>query len=410
MNILTDILSLIKRKQYIKELKPHDVIVVGIHEEPEITGIASPIPYKNVKLIKAIDLAVKFDSCDFINTPAGDETWPGVFKEKSIDPVTGECFVSLRRLKSLSLNLDIQSNGDFIEFSTTAEPNAAENIDCGGVGVYADKVGEVLRFKSLISPDSSILITDNNGCIELLSNITPQTYNFESGLTLTGDTVRWNGDLLENVLIGGQETYQVNFGLFGNSVAGFGVWSNGDIYLYLDAPFNNTGIVLQQSTQNITLYSQNNISASCVGNIEFLPAGDVLINTNISAGYKLDVNGTARVQSDLEIDGVLRETITRSVQTVSNFYTLVITDRGKLVDMTFAGANTVIIPNNAAVPFPIGTKIDVIQGGVGQTSFLAGVGVLLYSANSFVNLSAQYSAATLIKIATDEWYLIGDLS
>lgn len=175
MNILTDVLSLIKRKQFIKELKPYDVIVVGIHEEPEITGIASPIPYKNVKLIKAADLAVKFDSCDFINIPDGD-TNPGVFKNKTTDPETGECVVNLRRLKSLSLNLSIQTNGDYIEFNTTAEPNSAENIDCGGVGVYADKVGETLRFKSLLSPDGSIQITDNSNCIELTSTAAADLY------------------------------------------------------------------------------------------------------------------------------------------------------------------------------------------------------------------------------------------
>lgn len=189
MNILTDILSLIKRKQYIKELKPHDVIVVGIHEEPEITGIASPIPYKNVKLIKAIDLAVKFDSCDFVNTPAEDLTWPGIFKEKSIDPATGECFVSLRKLKSLSLNLDIQlsPDGNYIEFNTTAEPNAAQNIDCGGVGLYADKVGEVLRFKSLLSSDGSLSFNDSGTCIDVTTNSMLRVQNTAFVDTTYGD-------------------------------------------------------------------------------------------------------------------------------------------------------------------------------------------------------------------------------
>ncbi len=58
MTILTDILLLLKRRQYIKEpLKSKDVFVVGVHEEPDMTGVASPIPYKSVRLAKVSDLA-----------------------------------------------------------------------------------------------------------------------------------------------------------------------------------------------------------------------------------------------------------------------------------------------------------------------------------------------------------------
>ena len=35
MQILTDILSLLKRKKFVKNAKSKDVLVLGIHEEPE---------------------------------------------------------------------------------------------------------------------------------------------------------------------------------------------------------------------------------------------------------------------------------------------------------------------------------------------------------------------------------------
>jgi hypothetical protein len=57
MNILTDIMSLIKRKQYVKELSKDDVFVIGLHKEPDILGIASPVPYKSVSLAKVSDIA-----------------------------------------------------------------------------------------------------------------------------------------------------------------------------------------------------------------------------------------------------------------------------------------------------------------------------------------------------------------
>ena len=63
MNILTDILSLFKRKKFVKEAKANDVLVLGLNEEPDMTGVASPIPYKSVRLIKVKDLVVKGEAC-----------------------------------------------------------------------------------------------------------------------------------------------------------------------------------------------------------------------------------------------------------------------------------------------------------------------------------------------------------
>jgi hypothetical protein len=114
MNILTDILSLFKRKKFVSKADPRDVVVLGINEEPEIEGIASPVPYKNAKLIKVKDLISGSDST-FENLPIGDLN-AGCFKDKTTDPITGNPVVNFRRLKSLSLDLTIEENGDFIEF------------------------------------------------------------------------------------------------------------------------------------------------------------------------------------------------------------------------------------------------------------------------------------------------------
>ena len=56
MNILTDVLSLLKRGKLIKKAKSNDVIPIGIHEKHDMTGVGSPIPYTSVKLIKVADL------------------------------------------------------------------------------------------------------------------------------------------------------------------------------------------------------------------------------------------------------------------------------------------------------------------------------------------------------------------
>ena len=90
-------------------------------------------------------------------------------------------------------------------------------------------------------------------------------------------------------------------------------------------------------------------------------------------------------------------------------YTLVLTDASKAVEMSNASANTLTVPPNSAVPFPIGTVIEVDQMGAGQTTIAPGAGVTLRNANG-LKLAKQYATCSLRKRGTDEWVVAGDLS
>lgn len=91
-------------------------------------------------------------------------------------------------------------------------------------------------------------------------------------------------------------------------------------------------------------------------------------------------------------------------------YPLTMADSNKDVNMSSASANTITIPLNATVAFPIGTVIGVNQYGAGQTSFVGAVGVVIRSTSSFLKIAARYGGAVLKKIGTDEWLLQGSLS
>ena len=91
-------------------------------------------------------------------------------------------------------------------------------------------------------------------------------------------------------------------------------------------------------------------------------------------------------------------------------YTLVIGDANKLVEMNLAGANTLTVPPNSSVAFSVGTQILLAQYGAGQTTVTAGAGVTIRSGGGAIKLAQQYAGATLIKIATDEWYLFGSIA
>jgi hypothetical protein len=100
--------------------------------------------------------------------------------------------------------------------------------------------------------------------------------------------------------------------------------------------------------------------------------------------------------------------VNTSVKTSS--YTIALLDAGGTIEMNSASANTVTIPLNASAAFTIGTTLDIIQYGAGQTTIVATGGVTLRSKGAALKLTGQYSGATLYKRGTDEWVIIGDLT
>lgn len=108
------------------------------------------------------------------------------------------------------------------------------------------------------------------------------------------------------------------------------------------------------------------------------------------------------------MDFLQKTTLDLNTQIAS--YPLVLSDAGKIVLMNVAGANDLTVPLNSSVPFDIGTQILIAQYGAGQTTIVATVGVTIRSSGGKLKLNVQYSLATLIKIATNEWMLAGDIT
>ena len=131
-------------------------------------------------------------------------------------------------------------------------------------------------------------------------------------------------------------------------------------------------------------------------------------NLQIGSASALAYTSKLQLTGDAYFTGVFRETITTNTQVA--FYSLVLTDNGKLILMNVATANNLTIPLNSSVNFPVGTKIDVSSIGAGQTTIVAAGGVTINSAGGALKLRLQYSGATLVQTATNVWSLFGDIT
>lgn len=95
-------------------------------------------------------------------------------------------------------------------------------------------------------------------------------------------------------------------------------------------------------------------------------------------------------------------------------YTFVLNDQNNvLVTASNASAQTYTIPTNATAAIAIGATINIIAIGTGQVTIVGAGGVTVSSTGATPTqprLRAQFSSANLIKVATDTWYVVGDIS
>jgi hypothetical protein len=156
--------------------------------------------------------------------------------------------------------------------------------------------------------------------------------------------------------------------------------------------------------------------------------GDI---TGVTAGTGLSGGGTSgtvtvSIDTSVTADLTTAQTLTNKTLTDPKInlafnadsgsgYTAVLSDNGKVVTMSNGSGNTFSIPTNASVAFPIGTQINVLQIGAGQTTIQASTSGTTTiqstgAAPAAPKLRVRYSAATCLKAGTDLWYVFGDIA
>lgn len=96
--------------------------------------------------------------------------------------------------------------------------------------------------------------------------------------------------------------------------------------------------------------------------------------------------------------------------TVLADYTIAKTDAGKTLNVSSSSDVIITVPLNSSVSFIKGQKIEVVRNGSGNVTFQGESGVTINSKFMNKKIAAQFSGAVLVKIDTNTWLLIGDLT
>jgi hypothetical protein len=269
--------------------------------------------------------------------------------------------------------------------------NLAEwRVNGSAVGLVAsDGLARFPRISNLVTVNNAQLELTNNGAIisRNINDANPALIVNLANSSATGNIQVWQkaGVAVANITDSG----------YFQTTQGYG--STGSFGLYFTTNANqasvnvaSTGITILRNINdaNVTLkVRQQNVSAT--GRLqEWIYGSDVV--------------------SSVEKDGIANFTGTPSnAQTVD--YTLVLSDKGKVVRINSSSNLTVTIPLNSSVAFPIDTELAILRYGTGTVSISPTSGVTLNSKNSERKISGQYGSVALKKIGTDEWVLVGSL-
>ena len=163
--------------------------------------------------------------------------------------------------------------------------------------------------------------------------------------------------------------------------------------------------------------ANNSITSAMIVNGTIV-AGDIasdaittakILDSNVTTAKIADDAVTQIKLADRVVGSAELDNLTLNAQTGTT-YILVLADAHKLVTQSNASAITTTIPPNTDVAFQIGDQVNLLQLGAGQVTVAPGSGVTIRSEGTKLKLKGQYAAATCIKIASDEWVLVGNLS
>ena len=311
-------------------------------------------------------------------------------------PATGIVGLNLSQIASGSSTASISPNGGlFVNTHITASGNISASGEVRGANLYT--VG-TLTAEHIISTDDMVVTDDLtvNGNISgsNLSQIHASIYNVDGA-----QFANMNGGTFQ--LASSATVTQIDLG---KSNAAVPVFINGAVTCSTDISSSGTGSFKKLEIYGIGSGGSSGFICDDAG------TGDLTFGIGkTNPLYTLDVLGTVNA-TRLYGNG---SGITDLQRPISSSVSTHVTASDLNAGYYFrAGGNiTCSIQANSTVACAVGSEFDFFQtSSAGNVLFLSGSGVTLNTKGGFTKLDGQFAGATLKKVDTDEWDLVGDLN
>lgn len=272
--------------------------------------------------------------------------------------------VSTAQAAADALNLKIASNLSDLANTATARTN--------------------LGLLALATKAAANLTTDVTGILPIANGGTGNTSGTATIIpTLSGD-VSNSGNAVTVIKINGVSPAALGTGLVKNTTGtgAFSIATAGTDYTTPSSTETVTNKNLTSGTNTFPTFNQSTTGS----------AATLTTSRNINT---VAFNGSANIS----IPGM------GAANRQTSSYTLVLSDANNFVEQNVASSNTLTVPPNSSVAFPVGTQVTITQYGAGLTTLAAGAGVTLRTSSGTLTGPGQYLPMVLYKIGTDEWYL-----
>lgn len=217
-------------------------------------------------------------------------------------------------------------------------------------------------------------------------------------------------------------------------IDGISNWLVNDIILFNGTTWNkisgNNSVVMTVSGKTAeVILNKNDVSLSNIDNTSDVDKPVSISQANSNAVVKT----TANAYSDLEtaratsIYNANLSTVT-TLESLTNLFSVKFnncvvdnfiptlndssysTNTGNLILLNSPTTQTVLIPSNSTVAFPIGSTLQFVNMTSKSVEIIPDFDVIINSATSLVGTDAQYAVMSLIKTDVDTWTLSGNLS
>lgn len=194
----------------------------------------------------------------------------------------------------------------------------------------------------------------------------------------------------------------------GSKTLAIGSSSGGGLLQFLTN--GSVGPYIYNTTQNLVLWTDG-------GDPKIVLNNAVNKSIEITSANVDIVSGNARVFGNLTVTGNISANVAgfpigyRDLPqvTVGNV-TLALTDAGKHYYSTTGAPQTITVPSNANVAFPLGTTVVIINKGLGNIAVAKQIEVSMYLAGNSTSTTktlTSYGMATLVKTESNVWFING---